>query len=121
MSDTKRPEQTSAQATIDALKKAGGEAVDEYKKYSDSPSARYSRIQTTKQVGQAIGAAAAGGAGIAGSLSAGAGVITAKVAAVVAFGAAAAPVVGAAALVGLAGAGIYGAIKWLDKKDSKDV
>lgn len=61
------------------------------------------------QVGSAVGVAAAGGAGVGGSVAAGAAVITAKVAAVAAFGAAAAPFV----LTAGAGYGIYQLLKKL--------
>lgn len=59
------------------------------------------------QIGSAMGAAAAGGAGIGGALAAGGAVVTAKVAAGVALATVAAPVVIGVAAVSAVGYGIY--------------
>lgn len=78
-----------------------GAAAGAITKHAITPS--HGRGALAMQVGSAVGAASAAGAGLSGSMAAGAAVVTAKVATVAAFGVAAAPLLVAAG----AGYGLY--------------
>lgn len=110
-SKKQKPKNNMKKSESDKIKKAAltnaaalglGGAVGALTKHAAKPGPG-TRNSLAIQVGSAMGAAAAGGAGLGGSLAVGTAIVTAKVAVVVATGAAAAPFVLAAGV----GYGLY--------------
>lgn len=104
---------TKAAATHAAIG-AAGFGLGAAAKHAIAPQ-QYQRVPIAAQVGSAMGAAAATGAGVSGTVAAGTAVVAAKAAAVGAAAVAAAPFVAFAAI---AGGTIWATIKVIDAIDS---